>query len=88
MGWTQSVQRVMCGLRGHDGVLHFERHRLSLRCLSCGHETAGWNLQPETRHGEPLTNDFSQSHRSGLGVIETIIGGFPSRRSRSHHATT
>ena len=53
----QSLQRMICGLRGHEAVLHFEPHRLSLRCLSCGHETTGWSLQPETRREAPLTND-------------------------------
>ena len=84
----QSLQRMMCGLRGHDEVLHFEPYRLSLRCLSCGHETTGWSLQSETRRGAPLTNDFSQSHTSGFGRIETFISVFPSHWSRSHHAAT
>ena len=50
--WTlHGLQRMMCGLRGHDAVLSIERNRLSLRCLSCGHETAGWMLsrKPVTR---------------------------------------
>jgi hypothetical protein len=84
----QSVRHMICGLRGHEAVLHFERQRLSLRCLSCGHETTGWSLQPETRHGEPLMIDFSQNHRSEIGMIETIIDLFPTRRNRSNHATT
>jgi len=37
-------QRWLCGLRGHDGLLHFEQGRLSLICASCGHETPGWDL--------------------------------------------
>lgn len=43
----EQLQQFLCGLRGHDEVLHFERNRLSLRCLSCGHQTAGWNLAPD-----------------------------------------
>jgi hypothetical protein len=68
---VQRVQRMMCSLRGHDAVMHFERHRLSLRCLNCGHETTGWSLRPETRHEDPPTNDFSQRLRSANGVIAT-----------------
>jgi hypothetical protein len=45
----QRVQRMMCGLHGHETVLHFEPHRLSLQCLRCGHETTGWSLLPESR---------------------------------------
>lgn len=94
MIWTMhGLQRMMCGLRGHDAVLHFERHRLSLRCLNCGHQTAGWVVESETRRAEPLTDDFSHSHTSGFRrlhrIVEVIIGVSLARRlSRSGHATT
>lgn len=39
------VRRVQCGLMGHATVLHFERRRISLRCLHCGHETPGWAIE-------------------------------------------
>jgi uncharacterized Zn finger protein len=58
----QSLRRAMCGLRGHQEVFHFERHRLSLRCLDCGHETPGWILVPETRQARPSVRDFSHHH--------------------------
>jgi hypothetical protein len=38
------VQRLLCGLHGHDALLHFEQGRLSLVCASCGHQTPGWDL--------------------------------------------
>ena len=38
------LRHMFCGLRGHDRLLHFEDARLSLRCVSCGHETPGWEL--------------------------------------------
>lgn len=34
--------RVLCALRGHDTVLHFEGMRVMLRCTSCGHDSPGW----------------------------------------------
>jgi hypothetical protein len=40
----ESVRQMFCGLRGHDTLLHFEDERMSLRCVSCGHETPGWEL--------------------------------------------
>jgi hypothetical protein len=83
---VQSLQRMICGLRGHEAVLHFEPHRLSLRCLSCGHQTTGWSLESETRREVRLTKDFSQTHTSGLGSIKTFISVFPSHRSRSYHS--
>jgi len=36
--------QFVCGLRGHDAVLHFEGNRVNMRCTSCGHETPGWTL--------------------------------------------
>src|SRR5688500_607634 len=29
--------QVLCGLHGHDAVLHFEANRVMMRCTSCGH---------------------------------------------------
>ena len=51
-GTVHSLQQLMCGLRGHDEVLWFERRRLALKCLSCGHESAGWTLPAEDHHVE------------------------------------
>jgi hypothetical protein len=38
------MRRLICGLNGHDALLHFEQGRLSLVCASCGHQTPGWDL--------------------------------------------
>jgi len=36
--------QFVCGLRGHDSVLHFEGNRVNTRCTSCGHDTPGWEI--------------------------------------------
>jgi hypothetical protein len=36
--------QFLCGLRGHDAVLHFEGKRVNMRCTSCGHDTPGWEV--------------------------------------------
>jgi hypothetical protein len=36
--------QFVCGLRGHDAVLHFESNRMNMRCTSCGHDTPGWEI--------------------------------------------
>jgi hypothetical protein len=44
---TRAVGRLgqlMCGMRGHDAVLHFEGKRVMMRCTSCGHDTPGWEI--------------------------------------------
>ncbi|SRR5690348_13724438 len=40
----ERLRQVMCGLHGHDTLPHFDKDRLSLRCVSCGYETPGWEL--------------------------------------------
>ena len=39
------VQQFLCGLHGHDALLHFEQGRISLQCTSCSFETPGWDLK-------------------------------------------
>ena len=47
-GWASRmlirIDRLLCGLRGHEMVMHFEPQRLSLHCLWCGTDTCGWTL--------------------------------------------
>jgi len=38
------VRQVLCGFHGHDHLLQFEQDRLFLKCVSCGHESPGWDL--------------------------------------------
>lgn len=53
-GW---VRQRICGMHGHDAMLQFEQERMFLRCVSCGHETPGWELNEApptvTRRGDP-----------------------------------
>jgi hypothetical protein len=42
------VRQLICGLHGHDSLLHFQQGRLSLLCSSCGYETPGWDVHGET----------------------------------------
>jgi hypothetical protein len=38
------LRQAFCGLGGHDNLMHFEKDRMYLRCVSCGRETPGWEL--------------------------------------------
>ena len=38
------VGQMLCGMRGHDSVLHFEGKRVMMRCTSCGHDSPGWEV--------------------------------------------
>lgn len=39
-----SLKRFICALRGHENYRHFEKNRVYLQCVSCGHESAGWTI--------------------------------------------
>jgi hypothetical protein len=41
---SRRARQFLCGLSGHDSLLHFQRGRISLVCVLCGHETPGWDL--------------------------------------------
>lgn len=48
------LRRMFCGLHGHDKLLHFDRDRMYLECVSCGHRSSGWELDlpgPVLRYG-------------------------------------
>jgi hypothetical protein len=47
------VRQFVCGLHGHDALLHFEQERMSLQCTSCGFETPGWDLKKSAEISEP-----------------------------------
>ena len=46
-----AARRVLCAIGGHDTLLHIEPNRISLRCVTCGHESTGWTV------GEPVPGD-------------------------------
>jgi hypothetical protein len=43
---TARLGQILCGLHGHDSVLHFEQNRVLLRCTSCGYDSPGWDVGP------------------------------------------
>ena len=43
------VRQFVCGLHGHDVLLHFEHERMSLQCTSCGYQTPGWDVKSVQR---------------------------------------
>ena len=42
---AEHVRQFLCGLHGHDALLHFEQGRISLQCTSCGYQTPGWDVK-------------------------------------------
>lgn len=76
-GWSQaflsSVHRGLCGIRGHDLILHAESGRLSLRCLDCSWESPGWLLsgpKVSSDRGRPVRRpDSFLRDRKSTGAV-------------------
>ena len=41
---TTKIRQGLCGLHGHDALLHFDKGHISLLCTSCGHQSPGWEF--------------------------------------------
>jgi len=50
----EQLRRFICGLHGHDSLLHFGDGRVSLLCSSCGHETPGWDVKVKGMAGRDV----------------------------------
>ena len=50
----EQLRRFICGLHGHDSLLHFSDGRVSLLCSSCGHETPGWDVKANPARREAV----------------------------------
>ena len=59
------VRQMICGMHGHDALLHFEHGRMSLLCSSCGYESPGWELKGN-QHTQPASQARSRVVRMRL----------------------
>jgi hypothetical protein len=53
---SKRVRRAICGLLGHDTLLHFDEHRLWLQCVTCGYQTTGWTIGDIPSRAEVTTS--------------------------------
>ena len=42
--YLSKIRQGLCGLHGHDALLHFDNGHVSLLCASCGHQSPGWQV--------------------------------------------
>ena len=81
------MREAVCGLRGHDMVLHFEPERLSLQCLACGARTQGWTIDVNPVYRRPRRQIGSQTvHRLDRGSPNISSRQYESE-SRGEHLT-
>ena len=77
----------VCGLHGHDAVLHFEGNRVMMRCTSCGYDTPGWEISgqgPRLRYAGDAGR-HAASNAAGRLVLRTH--GASSRMTQHQSAT-
>jgi hypothetical protein len=67
----ERVRQVLCGLHGHDTLLQFGEDRMFLRCVSCGHETPGWDLD----EAPPTTAAVARRQPSAKPVMQHQLMG-------------
>lgn len=64
----QLLGQLLCAVRGHDSVLHFEGTRVFLLCTSCGYASPGWDVghrRPRLRfRGDPHRHVLRRSTRA------------------------
>ncbi len=60
--------QLICGLRGHDSVLHFTSKKVLMRCTSCGHESPGWEIS-----GRAPRRRFDGDARRHLLVTRRLV---------------
>jgi hypothetical protein len=36
--------QLLCGIGGHDKLVHYEGKRVMMRCTACGHDSHGWEI--------------------------------------------
>ena len=63
------LRQYLCGLHGHDDLLHFEKGRMSLHCVSCGYQSPGW----EVKHAPRATSTADTAPRPRI-VRMPLVG--------------
>ena len=61
--------QFLCGLHGHDALLHFEANRVTMRCTSCGHNTPGWEISGQG----PRLRYTGDAHRLSLKTKPQLV---------------
>ena len=61
--------QLLCGVRGHDTILHFEGKRVMMRCTSCGHDTPGW----DTAERAPRKRFEGDARRHSMNTTPRLV---------------
>lgn len=62
------MRQAYCGLQGHDNLLQFARDRMFLKCVTCGHESPGWEIAEPNR--PPKVQPSAARTRVGTPLLD------------------
>ena len=65
----ESLRRLICAIRGHEDYLQFEKNRVYLQCISCGHESPGWTIEARR---PVLTFHARRTKTASHGIVRKI----------------
>jgi hypothetical protein len=60
-----SLRRLICALRGHESYRHFDKNRVYLQCIGCGHESPGWTVEVQ----RPVLRFQSKRERTPIHAV-------------------
>jgi hypothetical protein len=64
----ESLRRLICAFRGHEDYLQFEKNRVYLHCIACGHESPGWTVDAR----RPVLRLESRRGKASHGLVRKI----------------
>ncbi len=50
---VRQARQLICGVGGHDMLMHFDKKRVSLVCTNCDYESPGWKLPGASEIRQP-----------------------------------
>jgi len=68
---TSKIRQGLCGLHGHDSLLHFDQGHISLLCTSCGHQSPGWEFGGAAKRRAATAVSTTPASR---GVVMPFVG--------------
>jgi hypothetical protein len=73
---TSKIHQGLCGLHGHDSLLHFDQGHISLLCTSCGHQSPGWEFggTAAKRRAATTASTAPASRPTGRRLLIPFVG--------------
>jgi hypothetical protein len=81
-----TFKRLMCAFRGHEAYLHFGTNKISLQCVACGYESAGWTIDRRSSISHRLPALARNAKADPSSLHRDSVTGTPNALVRKLHA--